>query len=336
MIEQTDLTRRQFLGFTAGLAIVSAADIALGGVFKWPYNPSEKQEYQTLEQIVRDIDSKYSSQTLDLETARENVVPAWIKAYLKAAHSTASVNEILSLIKLTYSPKLLSDNHVGNVKLDLYGKQITDFTFNLGVFRSDSTISNANGESAPGIVFERSGIFHELTHFDTSFIDQPDLGRILLSNQVTNPPVESTNLMSNGFTLLDKRDGKQGFVYFPNFDESITDVISTHISNKLGLSGVMLYPDASALRDFLDWIGFDRDQLINLHRQSDLPGFGMELVRISNRRNAMPDKISDEQIYHGLVIVDALSRKDTTTIAKYFPGSENIFNRQPQMLRNSG
>lgn len=338
---EAPLTRRQFLRE----AVEVGSGLALAMVFGACQDASsddvkfiERLSGLSLKEKIKVIDEEYSKRSLSKAMATEHVVPVWVEAYIQASGSKLTSQDILSRLDLNppKKPDRKPDEEPGGVTIDFNNRQFTAFYFDFTVFQSNQTRKHPiSGEPTSGITYLRSGLVHELVHFDTKFRDDKELGELMAKNAVVTPPVlYPDGIFNSGFSVFHEHPDKSANLYFNNFDENMSDVISSYIGERLGGPSIMAYGFAPVYRGFLDWIQFPPDQLLALHRESDFRTLAKELGRFSALKRRLPATDEDKLTLDGIQVVKAMNSANSQQIESYFPGvNQAVINRPQRFVR---
>lgn len=295
----------------------------------------ELQRFPLREQLSR-IDERYSEELLSPGIAERYVVPIWIEAYIQASRSRKTKREILSLLNLHPAEKEQLSIEPGRVEIDLDARAIERLEFDIEFTPSNRPFQHpGSGEEAAGIIYLRSGLTHELVHFDTQFRDDPYLGRLLYEKADEELTVENPNsLLTNGFNIFELKPDQRTTIYFPLFDDAVSDVIQSFIAESLGRPSVMLYGLSPSYRDFFEWIQFPKDILIALHQASNVTGLARTLGILSAEKRGSNSGDKDQLVLDGIDIIRTLSRADAQGMEQYFPGfTQVVLSHDPVYIR---
>ncbi|MBI2599437.1 hypothetical protein HYW43_00770 [Candidatus Daviesbacteria bacterium] len=334
-------SRREFLEKAGKLAVV----LGIAPEILSACGPTKVNEPRFFDEIknlplseqLRRVDQLYSTTPLSKEAAVNYVTPLWVGAYTQFSGSGLSQDKILSNLALTYdiSQRKATVQEPGKVVVNPVTKTVGKIEFNFGSFESNKSIKHPEvNQSAPGIVYLRSGFAHEIGHFDTTMKEDRALGKVINDNSIVTPKIDYPDLLVlNAFTFTGINPDQSYTVFFDRFDEMATDVVSSYIASRENLPVIMIYPRASYLRDMLDWVKFSSDNYLAMHRNSDLPAFALELGRISQGMNKTTQN-QDQALIDGLRIIRIFNSGNLLQLTPYYPGiKEEILDKPVRLVR---
>ncbi len=349
LAQSKHLSRRLFLRRSAtvvGVAVLLSSPV-VGLILEQASKIGEEEELflyeldqlSTNEQAKR-IDDYYSRRKLNVETARKKVVPVWVKNYLGNSGSNLAQEELLSnIILFTNKDRTPEQEKIefGQVRIKPQDRYKGPVEINFSRFTSNISTRHETDPNfiAPGIIFLKSEVAHEISHFDTTFRDDPALGKIINDNALYPTPISNPGpLIVNGFSFFTIAPDKSYAVFFAKFDEIATDTIASYILNKSGQAMIFGYTQADVFRDFLDWIKFPSNKVIEYHRNSDLRSFAKDLGHSSGRFTKTASESDEDSIVKGIKIMQIFNSGKPQEMENFFPGfMNNVMDRPPSLIR---
>jgi len=305
---------------------------------------SKLASYPLYEQVKR-IDAYYSIHRLNLNTLVNKVLPVWAKSYIQASGSSLDAETLIrntSLFNKYNRPPQWNDSEVGRVDINFPNREKSKVQLDFSVFTSNALTPHPYipQNAAYGIVYIRSGLWHEFAHYDTTFNADSGLSTIINGHSLFHPPIRSVeSTVVNAFNFATIHPNQSSTVYWGEFDEMATDVVMSYHANAAKVTSVLAYPNAVVLRRFLDWIGFPKDKFVQYHQTSNLRALIRDLGELSlqHRARLLPSSSEEDLIVEGVKIIrilNRLSEKNVNHIESLFPGFQNtIFSTPIQMIQ---
>lgn len=281
------------------------------------------------EQLIA-VENRYSSIALSPDTAKRKVVPLWIEGYVVHAKSSLSKNAILNAFEFRWTPG--AEPH-GGTSVNPITKKVEAFGFEAGIAKSNVPIPHSiTGERPTGISIIRSGVTHEILHFDAEIKDAQFLGRLLVTEPLDIPITRPQAIVTNGFTFTQINEDESKVLYFNNFDENATDVLASYIANKQGLPFALIREYAPRLRDIFEWLELSPDELIRLHRTSDFLGLAIMLGNASAQKKE--EKLDERQaLSRGFQIIRRFNSNNFAELSEFLSGVQTVLNKPLRFVR---
>lgn len=338
LAETRGLSRRLFLRRGAaviGTTTVLATPIGAYLVTRPDHQANEEEIvfWQSLEglsntQKVGKVDQFYTTHFLTEAVARGKVFPVWTQHFTENGHSDLDPQQILQ--KIRFEPPPENDRtRYGAVKVNYTDKTIGDPRFSFDSLPSNK-IKTYNGESLPGIIFQRSILIHELGHFDAQFKDATEFANFLIANSLLNTELKNPDhAVTQGFNLALVAPNGAYRLFFAGFDEAANDIRGAHINSKAGVDTLLAYSVSIYLRRFLRWINYDMERFIQLHRASDLEqlmrDFGKRIIDIHKG----PNNSKEAEIMEGFKVITSFNTTDPDSLEALFPGFKQAVLSEP-------
>lgn len=317
------LTRRELMfgagRFGAGLAIAATIGACV--------ESNDKE----LTQRWLDLEKRFENEPVDFETFKNVVVPLTARTYVAHSPTSLTPKEIINSIKLSQIsryyilPELFLPFDVTDPRnAHLVGPPIFGFLdlekrmINLYFNTYPQPAKRKWGsdyEFVSHLTILRSGLFHEFVHFDTE-TRSPSAIKDLYAEF---PPEETFDL---GFRVIwdDPKTPNHDAIVLRVFDEEITDLLACYISGKAGLEYSAVWEKGRNLEKMFSAINLPLDELLKIHRQSDVVGFATLLAEKSLGTLHQDTNNQDTQLVFGLQIIGEILRNNWDRIEELFPG----------------
>lgn len=337
----SQISRRELMfgvgRFGAGLAIAATIGACVEG--------DEKE----LTQTWLDLEKRFENKPVDFETFKNIVVPLTARTYVAHSATSLTPKEIINSIKLNQKshyyileePFLPFDatdpRNAYFVRPPIFGfldlqKRIINLYFNTYPQPAQRKWGS-HYEFVSHLAILRSGLFHEFVHFDTE-TRSPSAIKDLY---VEFPPQETFDL---GFRVIwddpkTPNPNNPDASVLGTFEEEITDLLACYISGKAGLEYSAVWEKGRNLEKLFSAINLPPDELLKIHRQSDIVGFATLLAEKSLGTFNQDTNNQDTKLVFGLQIIGEILRNNWDRIEELFPGfhqQENgIFVCRPQI-----
>ena len=317
---ESKVSRRKFL-IGAGKAGAALAVVSVLG------SCIEADKDEVTEAWLK-LEKRFENEPVDFETFKNVVVPLTAQTYVAYSATSLTPKEIINSIKLSQISRyyilpelflpfdvtdprnahLVGSPIFGSLNLE---KRMLDLYFNTYP-QPAKRKWGSHYEFVSHLTILRSGLFHEFVHFNTetrspSAIKDKDL--------VDFPPGETLDL---GFRAIwdDPKTPNLGDAdVLRTLDEEITDLLACHISSKAGLEYSAGWEKGRNLEKLFSAINLPLDELLKIHRQSDIVGFATLLAEKS-----LGTFDEDQKLVFGLQIIGEILRNNWDRIEELFPG----------------